>query len=68
MKKFNGVYKVEEINLKKYLFNGVYVRGDWKERNAMDALEESKSKWSSTNSGNDSLASWKNINNTSNGG
>ena len=66
--KFNRVYKGRGDKSQKYLFNGVYVRGDWKERNAMDALESQKVSGVPLTPGNDSLASWKNINNTSNGG
>ena len=66
--KFNGVFKGRGDKSQKYLFNGVYVRGDWKERNAMDALESQKVSGVPLTPGNDSLASWKNISNTSNGG
>ena len=66
--KFNGVFKGRGDKSQKYLFNGVYTRGDWKERNAMDSLESQKVSGVPLTPGNDSLASWKNINNTSNGG
>ena len=66
--KFNGVYKGRGDKSQKYLFNGVYTRGDWKERNAMDALESQKVSGVPLTPGNDSLASWKNVSNTSNGG
>ena len=66
--KFNGVFKGRGDKSQKYLFNGVYTRGDWKERNAMDALESQKVSGVPLTPGNDSLASWKNISNTSNGG
>ena len=66
--KFNGVFKGRGDKSQKYLFNGVYTRGDWKERNAMDALESQKVSGVPLTPGNDSLASWKNVSNTSNGG
>ena len=66
--KFNGVFKGRGDKSQKYLFNGVYTRGDWKERNAMDSLESQKVSGVPLTPGNDSLASWKNVSNTSNGG
>ena len=66
--KFNGVFKGRGDKSQKYLFNGVYTRGDWKERNAMDSLESQKVSGVPLTPGNDSLASWKNISNTGNGG
>ena len=66
--KFNGVYKGRGDKSQKYLFNGVYTRGDWKEKNAMDSLESQKVSGAPLTPGNDSLASWKNASNTSNGG
>ena len=66
--KFNGVFKGRGDKSQKYLFNGVYTRGDWKERNAMDSLESQKVSGVPLTPGNDSLASWKNVSNTGNGG
>jgi len=66
--KFNGVYKGRGDKSQKYLFNGIYTRGDWKEKNAMDSLESQKVSGAPLTPGNDSLASWKNASNTSNGG
>ena len=66
--KFNGVYKGRGDKSQKYLFNGIYTRGDWKEKNAMDSLESQKVSGAPLTPGNDSLASWKNASNTGNGG
>ena len=66
--KFNGVFKGRGDKSQKYLFNGIYTRGDWKEKNAMDSLESQKVSGAPLTPGNDSLASWKNASNTGNGG
>ena len=66
--KFNGVFKGRGDKSQKYLFNGVYTRGDWKEKNAMDSLESQKVSGAPLTPGNDSLASWKNASSTGNGG
>ncbi|PIM79415.1 autotransporter-associated N-terminal domain-containing protein [Fusobacterium pseudoperiodonticum] len=66
--KQNGEYKGRGDKSKKYLFNGLYVRGDWKVRNAMDALASQKVSSTPLTPGNDSLASWKNISSSSNAG
>ena len=66
--KAKGEYKGRGDKSKKYLFNGLYVRGDWKERNAMDSLENQKLSSTPLTPGNDSLASWKNISSSSNAG
>ena len=66
--KFNGVFKGRGDKSQKYLFNGIYTRGDWKEKNAMDSLESQKVSGAPLTPGNDSLASWKNASSTGNGG
>ena len=65
---WGNTYKGKGDKSKKYLFNGIYVRGDWKERNAMDALESQKVAGDPLTPGNDSLNTWKNISSTSSGG
>ena len=65
---WGGTYKGRGDKSKKYLFNGLYVRGDWKVRNAMDALANQKVSSTPLTPGNDSLASWKNISSSSNAG
>ena len=65
---WGNTYKGRGDKSKKYLFNGIYVRGDWKERNAMDALESQKVAGDPLTPGNDSLNTWKNISSTSSGG
>ena len=57
---WGNTYKGRGDKSKKYLFNGIYVRGDWKERNAMDALESQKITGEQLTPGNYSLSTWKN--------
>ena len=65
---WGNTYKGRGDKSKKYIFNGIYVRGDWKERNAMDALESQKVAGDPLTPGNDSLNTWKNTNTTSSSG
>ena len=65
---WGNTYKGRGDKSKKYLFNGIYVRGDWKERNAMDALESQKITGEPLTPGNDSLSTWKNTSTTSSSG
>ena len=65
---WGNTYKGRGDKSKKYLFNGIYVRGDWKERNAMDALESQKVTGEPLTPGNDSLSTWKNTSTTSSSG
>ena len=65
---WGNTYKGRGDKSKKYLFNGIYVRGDWKERNAMDALESQKVAGDPLTPGNDSLSTWKNTSTTSSSG
>ena len=65
---WGNTYKGRGDKSKKYLFNGIYVRGDWKERNAMDALESQKVAEDPLTPGNDSLNTWKNTSTTSSSG
>ena len=66
--KAKGEYKGRGDKSKKYIYNAEYLRGDWKERNAMDALESQKVSGVPLTPGNDSLATWKNVSSTSSGG
>ena len=66
--KQNGEYKGRGDKPKKYVYNAEYQRGDWKERNAMDTLENQKVGGTPLTPGNDSQASWKNVSSTSSGG
>ena len=61
-------YKGRGDKPQKYLFNGIYTRGNWKVRNAMDVAENQRVGGRPLTPGNDSLNSWKNTNNSSNGG
>ena len=66
--KAKGEYKGRGDKSKKYIYTAEYLRGDWKERNAMDALESQKVGGTPLTPGNDSLATWKNVSSTSSGG
>ena len=66
--KQNGEYKGRGDKPKKYVYNAGYQRGDWKERNAMDSLENQKVGGTPLTPGNDSQATWKNVSSTSSGG
>ena len=66
--KSKGEYKGRGDKSKKYIYTAEYLRGDWKERNAMDALESQKVGGTPLTPGNDSLATWKNVSSTSSGG
>ena len=66
--KAKGEYKGRGDKSKKYIYTAEYLRGDWKERNAMDALENQKVGGTPLTPGNDSLATWKNVSSTSSGG
>ena len=66
--KAKGEYKGRGDKSKKYIYTAEYLRGDWKERNAMDALENQKVGGTPLTPGNDSLATWKNVGSTSSGG
>lgn len=65
--KQNGEYKGRGDKPKKYVYNAEYQRGDWKTRNAMDALDSRKVSSTPLTPGNDSLASWIDILNTLSG-
>ena len=66
--KSKGEYKGRGDKSKKYIYTAEYLRGDWKERNAMDALENQKVGGTPLTPGNDSQTTWKNVGSTSSGG
>lgn len=66
--RWGSEYKGRGDKPQKYLFNGIYTRGNWKVRNAMDVAENQRVGGRPLTPGNDSLNSWKNTNNSSNGG
>ncbi|WP_339006613.1 galactose-inhibitable autotransporter adhesin Fap2 [Fusobacterium animalis] len=66
--RWGSEYKGRGDKPQKYLFNGIYTRGNWKVRNAMDVAENQRVGGRPLTPGNDSLNSWKNANNSSNGG
>ena len=64
---WGGTYKGRGDKPEKYIYNAVHTRGDWKTRNAMDALDSRKVSSTPLTPGNDSLASWIDILNTLSG-
>ena len=62
-----GTYKGSGDKPQKYIYNAVHTRGDWKVKNAMDALDARKVSSTPLTPGNDSLASWIDILNTLSG-
>ena len=64
---WGGTYKGSGDKPQKYIYNAVYTRGDWKVKNAMDALDARKVSSTPLTPGNDSLASWIDILNTLSG-
>ena len=64
---WGGTYKGSGDKPQKYIYNAVHTRGDWKVKNAMDALDARKVSSTPLTPGNDSLASWIDILNTLSG-
>ncbi len=64
---WRGTYKGSGDKPQKYIYNSVHTRGDWKVKNAMDALDARKVSSTPLTPGNDSLASWIDILNTLSG-
>ena len=64
---WGGTYKGSGDKSQKYIYNAVHTRGDWKVKNAMDALDARKVSSTPLTPGNDSLASWIDILNTLSG-
>ena len=65
---WNSLYKGSGDKAEKYLFNGIYTRGDWKVRNAMDADESKRLRGLPLTPGSDSQSSWTSADNISNAG
>ncbi|WP_338967379.1 galactose-inhibitable autotransporter adhesin Fap2 [Fusobacterium nucleatum] len=65
---WGSTYKGSGDKSEKYVFNGIYTRGNWKVRNAMDMAENQRVGGRPLTPGNDSLNSWKNASNSSGGG
>ena len=65
---WGSAYKGSGDKAEKYLFNGIYTRGDWKARNAMDADESKRLRGLPLTPGSDSQSSWTSADNVSNGG
>ena len=55
----NGTYKGRGDKAPKYLFNGIYTRGDWRARNAMSLSSGRRIGREPLTPGNESLDSWK---------
>ena len=64
---WGGTYKGSGDKPQKYIYNSVHTRGDWKVKNAMDALDARRVSSTPLTPGNDSLASWIDILNTLSG-
>ena len=58
---WGGTYKGSGDKPQKYIYNSVHTRGDWKVKNAMDALDARRVSSTPLTPGNDSLASWIDI-------
>ena len=58
---WGGTYKGRGDKPEKYIYNAVHTRGDWKVKNAMDALDSRKVSSTPLTPGNDSLVSWIDI-------
>ena len=65
---WGSTYKGNGDKAERYSFNGIYTRGNWQTRNAMDTLESSRVRGTPLTPGNDSQSSWANAGNVSNGG
>ena len=66
--KWNGEYKGRGDKAEKYIFNGIYTRGNWKVRNAMNIAASNGPKGAPITPGNENTSSWKNLNSGSSGG
>ena len=64
---WGDTYKGSGDKPQKYIYNAVHTRGDWKGKNAMDALDARRVSSTPLTPGNDSLASWIDILNTLSG-
>ncbi|WP_338984569.1 autotransporter-associated N-terminal domain-containing protein [Fusobacterium nucleatum] len=66
--KWNGTYKGRGDKAEKYPFNGIYTRGNWKVRNAMNVTASNGPTEAPITPGNENTSSWKNLNSGSSGG
>ncbi|WP_336160872.1 autotransporter-associated N-terminal domain-containing protein [Fusobacterium polymorphum] len=66
--KWNGTYKGRGDKAEKYIFNGIYTRGNWKVRNAMNVAASNGPTGAPITPGNENTSSWKNLNSGSSGG
>ena len=66
--KWNGTYKGRGDKAQKYIFNGIYTRGNWKARNAMNVAASNGPTGAPITPGNENTSSWKNLNSGSSGG
>ena len=65
---WESTYKGSGDKAKRYFFNGIYTRSDWRARNAMGSAESQRVGGIPLTPGNDSQSSWANATNVSNGG
>ncbi|WP_324278839.1 autotransporter-associated N-terminal domain-containing protein [Fusobacterium polymorphum] len=65
---WGSTYKGNGDKAERYSFNGIYTRGNWQTRNAMDTLESSRVGGTPLTPGNDSQSSWISADNISSGG
>ena len=65
---WGSTYKGSGDKAKRYFFNGIYTRSDWRARNAMGSAESQRVGGIPLTPGNDSQSSWANAANVSNGG
>ena len=65
---WGSTYKGNGDKAKRYFFNGIYTRSDWRARNAMGSAESQRVGGIPLTPGNDSQSSWANAANISNGG
>ena len=66
--KWNGAYKGKGDKAEKYVFNGIYRRGNWKVKNAMNIAASNGPKGAPITPGNENTSSWKTTGNNTKGG
>ena len=66
--KWNGAYKGKGDKAEKYVFNGIYRRGNWKVKNAMNIAANNGPTGDPITPGNEDTSSWKDLNSGSSGG
>ena len=64
---WTGKYKGIGDRDEKYVYQGIYRRGNWKERNAMDIAENTRTGKGPITPGNENTSSWKTRGNTTSG-